>query len=278
MAQRRLLSGSSGTFWGVVNEGEWTGPLLLKDATVTRTETRATFGSPVDIISSSGSSDDGKVNTVTLLDVRASYDSGDSGTNPSCAYFGFPVTKEDGSPLYLGSDHFTIDLFLELTAIPGETDNNKCFVMIGVNDGDTDMDATVGGAFLYDNGAQRVAIFTNAGGRNATACAGGPPYLRALMTTAPSGSNTAYSNPINGIQAFCYDGADNDYKNTRDLAGDTIMGTKYQSTGLPTGSQTHVFIALGRTSAGAGEKDFSFKAYYKLSLHTNNGVPTERPG
>ena len=277
MAQRRLLSGSSGTFWGVVNEGEWTGPLLLKDAAVIRTQTRTT-GTPVDIISSSGSSDNGTVNTVTLLDVAASYSGGDSAANPSCAYFGFPVTKEDGSALDLGSDRFTIDLFLELTAIPGETDNNKCFVMIGVNDGDSAMDATMGGAFIYDNGSQRMAIFTNAGGRNATACAGGPPYLRVLMTTAPSGSNTTYNNPINAIQAFGYDGTDNDYKNTRDIAGDTIMGTKYQSTGLPTGSQTHVFIALGRTSAGAGEKDFSFKAYYKLSLHTKNGVPTERPG
>lgn len=277
MAQRRLLSGSGGTFWGVVNEGEWTGPLLLKDAAVIRTQTRST-GTPVDIISSSGSSDDGKVNTVTLLDVVSSYSGGDSATNPSCAYFGFPVTKQDGSALNLGSDRFTLDLFLELTAVPGETDNNKCFVMIGVNDGDSDMDATVGGAFVYNNTQQRVAVFTHAGGRSEAEVAGGPPYLRALVSTAPSGSNPTYHNPINGIHIFGFDGTSGEYKNFRNMQGNSTMGTKYQSTGLPTGSQTHVFIGLGRVQAGQGEKDFSFKAYYKLSLHTQNGVPTERPG
>jgi hypothetical protein len=277
MAESTLLSGSTGTFWGVTSGGEWTGPLLLKNATVTRTQTRTT-GTPADIISSSGSSDDGKVNTVTILDVAASYNSGASASNPACAYFGFPVTKKDGSAVNLGSDRFTLDLFLELTAIPGETDNNDCFVMIGVNDGDSDMDATLGAAFIYDNTNQRVAVFSNSGGRSMANCAGDPPYLRALLSTAPSGSNPTRHNPINGIHIFAFDGNTNEYKNHRNMQGNSTMGTKYQSTGLPTGSQTHVFIALGRTVAGQGEKDFSFKAYYKLSLHTFNDNPTERPG
>ena len=273
MAQRRLLSGSGGTFWGVVNEGEWIGPLLLKNATVMRTQNK--LGSPQDIISSSGSSDNGLVNTVTLLDVASSYD---GGTSPGCAYFGFPLTKEDGSPLDLGKDRFTVDMFLEITNNPGETDNNKCFVFMGINDGDTDLDATIGTGFTYLS-AQQLTVFSTGGSRTNIACnTDGFPYLRATMTTAPSGSNPTYSNPFNGITTFAYDGNDNDFINDRVLEGDTIYGTKYQSSGLPIGSQAYAYVALGRTATGQGEKTFSFKAYYKLSLHTKNGVPTERPG
>lgn len=276
MAQRRLLSGSSGTFWGVVNEGEWTGPLLLKNATKVRRENRD--GTPAEVISASGSSDDGLVNTVTLRDVNSNFNAGPSATNPGCAYFGFPITKEDGSPLDLGADRFTVDLFLEITANPGETDNNKCFIIMGINDGDTDMDAVIATGFHYLT-AQQLSIYTNGSGRLNTACnTDGFPYLRATMITAPSGSNPTYSNPFNGITTFAYDGNDNDFINDRTIEGDTQYGTKYQSSGLPIGSQAFVYIALGRNATGQGEKDFSFKAYYKLSLHTQNGQGTERPG
>jgi hypothetical protein len=272
MAQRRLLSGSSGTFWGVVGEGEWSGPLLLKNATKVRTQNK--LGTPQDIISSSGSSDDGLVNTVTLRDVSSAY----NGSSVGCAYYGFPLTKEDGSPLDLGADHFTIDFFLEITNSPTQTENNKCFLFVGINDGDTDLDATMGAGFAYDITTQRNTVFSTGGSRTNKNCATvGFPYTRATMTTAPSGSNT-FGNPFIGIMAYGYDGDDNDQIADRILVGDTMYGTKYQSTGLPIGSQAYVYVALGRTATGAGEKTFSFKAYYKLSLHTRNGVPTERPG
>lgn len=276
MAQRRLLSGSDGTFWGVVNEGEWAGPLLLKDAVVVRKESRG--ASPQEIISASGSSDDGLVNTVTLRDVNSAFNAGANSSTPACAYFGFPITKEDGSPVNLGTDRFTVDLFLEITNNPGETDNNKCFITMGINDGDADLDASITTGFLYLS-AQQLSVFSTGGGRTNSGCnTDGFPYLRATMTTAPSGSNPTYSNPFNGISTFAYDGNDNDFINDRVLEGDTLFGTKYQSTGLPTGSQAHICILFGRTVTGAGEKQFSFKAYYKLSLHNRNGVPTERPG
>lgn len=276
MAQRRLLSGSDGTFWGVVNEGEWSGPLLLKNATKVRKENRQ--GSPDEIISSSGSFDDGLINTVKLIDVVSNFNAGPSATNPGCAYFGFPITKEDGSPLDLGADRFTVDLFLEITAFPGETDNNKCFIVMGINDGDTDMDAVIATGFHYLS-AQQLVVYSNGAGRTNAGCdTDGFPYLRATMITAPSGSNPSHSNPFNGITTFAYDGNDNDFINDRTLEGDSLYGTKYQSSGLPTGSQAYVYIALGRTATGQGEKTFSFKAYYKLSLHNRNGVPTERPG
>ncbi len=278
MSEIRLLSGSDGKFWGVVDEGEWTGPLLLKNATVKRTQTR-TSGTPVDVISSSGSSDDGEINTITILDVASNFGGGATVSNPSCAYFGFPVTKSDGTPVSLGGDSFTIDLFIEMTSTPGLTDNNKCYIILGVNDGDTDLDCCMGTGFAYTNTNQRIATFTLGSGKGLSGTENDINYIRATLMTTPSGSIPAYNNPFYAIDCFGYDGSDNSFEDEQRISGQTQFGTKFQSLGRPTGSTAHVFIGFGKQAAsGQGDKQFSFKCYYKLSMRTFNDIPTERPG
>ena len=114
MAQRTLLSGSGGTFWGITNGTEWQGPLLLSESTNFRTDTLA----GVQVVSAF--SDDGFVNTVTIEDVVANLAAGSSSAvaNRAATYFGFPILKPDGEPLDI-SDQFTIDCFFEIVQDPG---------------------------------------------------------------------------------------------------------------------------------------------------------------
>ena len=44
-------------------------------------------------------------------------------------------------------------------------------------------------------------------------------------------------------------------------------------------SSAFIFVTIGKNGvAGSGDKTFSFKSYYKLNLHSFEGVGTERPG
>ncbi len=268
MAQRRLLSGSSGTFWGLVGEGEWT-RLLLSDASVVRLTDRAS--SPNTVISSF--SDDGDVNTVVVEDVNSRLNSGTP--TAVASYFGFPITKPDGSPLDLGADCFTIDLSLEVTATPGITDDNNVILAIGINDGTSSMEnGRFGGFIEFDTSTGgKVGNFSGGGGMNEGGADADILVLRSTLTTTPTGSEL---NPFYSITSTAYD-VNGDFQRDKYSAGINL----YQNSpsARPIGTGSYAFIAVGRKgTAGSGAKTFKFRTFYKVSMLTFNDTPQSIPG
>jgi hypothetical protein len=273
MAQSTLLSSSAGTFWGITNGTEWQGPLLLSGSTNTRTVTRG--GSPATVVSAY--SDDGVVNSVTVEDVTSILGSGTGTGNTSAAYFGFPLLKPAGDPVNLGLDQFTLDFFLEASCSAGVEDNNKAFFAIGINDGDKDFQTgRVGGMMTYNNASNpQFGIFYGSGGRSLANAPveKGMTYIRTTVCT----SAPATSQPFNWINTTVY-GPTDVIINSRVLESETSFFEGGTIT-RPTGSNAHVFISIGRLSSpGTGAKNFTLKAYYKLTLHTFNDSASTRPG
>jgi hypothetical protein len=107
----------------------------LSESTKNRVTDQA--GTPNTIVSSF--SDDGKKNTATIEDLVANLGTGGttSVANRAATYFGWPILKPDGEPLNVGNDQFTIDFVLEVLEDAGN-EQNKCFLGLGINGGDTD--------------------------------------------------------------------------------------------------------------------------------------------
>ena len=271
MSQMTLLSSSTGTFWGLTSGDEWT-KLLLSEATVVRT-TRRTDGAAV----LSSYSDDGFINTVQIKDVQATLGSATSTTNTSACYFGFPILQPDGSPLDLGSDQFTMDMFLEIETNPGEKDNNKAFIGIGVNDGTSSYEnGRCGGHINYNNSnGPKIGTFGWSGRTEVNGYLTSPSrfskFIRITTTTSAIGEDS----PLQFVVTTGYSGS-NERINSRQDNSDTVF-----SSGLnrPSGSNAYAFIMVGKlTTAGTGDKTFTFKAYYKVDMQTFNGAASNRPG
>jgi hypothetical protein len=273
MAQSTLLSSSAGTFWGITNGTEWQGPLLLSGAINIRTVTRG--GSPATVVSAY--SDDGVVNSVTVEDVASILGSGTGTGNTSATYFGFPILKPDGSSVNLGLDQFTLDLFLEASCSAGVEDNNKAFFAIGVNDGTNDFQTgRVGGLMTYNNASNpQFGVFYGSGGQSRAnaAVASGMTYIRTTVSTTTLGE----SQPFRWAHTTCY-GFDDAMINGKQQQNNTSFFMNGTIT-RPTGSNAHVFISIGKLSSpGTGAKNFTLKAYYKLSMQTFNDSASQRPG
>tara|TARA_R100001086_G_scaffold232203_1_gene153334 strand:+ start:103 stop:912 length:810 start_codon:yes stop_codon:yes gene_type:complete len=269
MSQMTLLSSSAGTFWGLTDGDEWT-KLLLSNAINIRTTDRVSSGSPATVVSAY--SDDGFINAVTVEDVASNLGGGVNISNTKATYFGFPLLEPDGEPVNLGSDQFTLDLFLEITENPGDSDNNKVFIGVGLNDGTNDFQTgRIGGVMIYKATTPQAGVFYGNGGQsvlNAT----NMRYVRTTVCTSAPGDDS----PFQWVTSTVY-GDNNERITTRQSqAAELFMSS---SPARPTGSNAHVFITIGKQSAnGDGAKQFKFKAYYKLDMHTFNGVASTRPG
>lgn len=266
MTQRRLLSGSSGTFWGLVRESEWT-RMLITDASVVRATDRQS--TPNTVVSAY--SDDGFKNTVTVEDVDARLNAG--GLNLA-TYFGFPITKPDGSPVDLGADCFTINFALEITDHPGATDDNNVIIGLGINDGTSSMEnGRFGGFISFDNsGGPRIGCFSGGGGAAEGGFTTTQLVMRTITSTTPTGSE---ANPFVSIMTDGYD-VNGDFQRNKLVQGATQYGNAYGS--RPVGTGSYAFITIGRKgTAGSGAKNFSFRAFYKVSLHTINDTAAQIP-
>jgi len=268
MSQRTLISSSAGTFWSISEDNDWS-VLLLDRASVIRTTDRQSTPNPV--ISSYSST--GGVNTVVVKDQDAKLNAGSSTSNLGATYFGFPLTHPDGEPVNLGLDHFTLDLFLEITANPGEDDDNNVMIGIGINDGTSSMEnGRLGGLISYDQAEPRIGSFGSGGGISFVARILDQKYIRVTTTTTPLDE----PNPFNFVNVLSYSDA-NEYKKNRYTFGENIYMSPAPP--RPSGSNAFVFVTIGKNgAAGSGDKTFSFKSYYKLNLHSFEGVGTERPG
>ena len=269
MSQMTLLSSSAGTFWGLTDGDEWT-KLLLSDAINVRTTDRVSSGTPSTVVSAY--SDDGFVNSVTVEDVASNLGGGVSLGSTKATYFGFPLLEPDGEPVNLGSDHFTLDFFLEITENPGDSDNNKAFIAIGINDGTNDFQTgRVGGIMIYKSATPQAGVFYGNGGQSVLTTEN-MRYIRTTVCTSAPGPVT----PFQWVNTTIYD--DNNARiKTRQQEAPALFMSSMPS--RPTGSNAHVFISIGKsTTAGTGAKNFKFKAYYKLDMHTFNGVASTRPG
>ena len=271
MSQMTLLSSSAGTFWGLTDGDEWT-RLLLTEATVVRTTTRNTAAAVL-----SSYSDDGFVNTVQVKDVAATLGSGTSVTNTSACYFGFPILQPDGSAVDLGSDQFTMDMFLEIVTNPGETDNNRVFIGIGINDGTSSFEnGRCGGHINYNNNnGPKIGNFGWSGRTEVNGYLTGPSRYTKFIRVTTSTSAIGEDSPLQFIVTTGYSGS-NERINSRQDNTSTVF-----SNGLdrPSGSSAYAFIMVGKqATAGTGDKTFTFKAYYKLDTQTFNGAASNRPG
>ena len=275
MSQMTLLSGSAGTFWGLTGGNEWT-RLLLTEASSNRVTDQA--GTPNTVVSSF--SDDGKTNTATIEDVVANLATGGttSVANRAATCFVWPIFKPDGEPLNVGNDQFTIDFVLEIVQ-DGGNDQNRCFVGLGINGGDIDYSGGRAAALIVynsNNTAINPRIASIGGGSGATISnAGGLKYIKYNFTSSPTGE----FNPFQHVSITAYDDS-NERINTRQLATQQFYLNSPSLTSRPT-DQAHAFITLGKQNTGAagagGAKTFKFKAFYKVSLHTQNDAPSSRP-
>ena len=269
MAERRLLSSSSGTFWSLSNDGAWT-KLLLSDATVVRTTHRNSGATVI-----SAYSDNGSVNSVTIDDVTANLSSATSANNTSACYFGFPILEPDGNPVDLGSDQFTLDMFLEIVTNPGDEDDNKAFIGIGVNDGTSSYEnGRCGGHINYNNSnGPKIGTFGWSGRTEVNGYAGDDysKYIRVTTSTSAIGEDS----PLQFVVTTGYSGS-NERINSRQDNNSTLFSN---SLDRPSGSNAYVFVMVGKqATAGTGAKDFTFKAYYKIDMQTFNGAASNRPG
>ena len=275
MSEITLLSGSSGTFWSLSNDGAWT-KLLLSDASVVRTTHRNSGATVV-----SAYSDNGSVNSVTVDDVAANLASATSANNTSACYFGFPILEPDGNPVDLGSDQFTLDMFLEIVTNPGDEDNNKAFIGIGVNDGTSSYEnGRCGGHINYNNSnGPKIGTFgwsgrTEVNGYDSLGAGSSKrtvKYVRVTTSTSAIGEDS----PLQFVVTTGYSGS-NERINSRQDNTSTVFSN---SLDRPSGSNAYVFITVGKQStAGSGAKTFTFKAYYKIDMQTFNGAASNRPG
>jgi hypothetical protein len=231
----------------------WT-PAILSAAPISRVSNRSDNDTIVTAISNSGN-----VNTITLADVSSNISSGTTTNNNNCAFFALPLKDSDGGDLLLSS-HFTLNIFLKITATPGVEDND-CFILGGLCDGNTDLDTgRIAGGLVWDNatGPKPTGMSFGGGITKGAANAASQHAQTIVSTNMPSIVYVTCANLTNSISAA------GEVIQTRLVTGQHA----FEGSASPPSSRrtdpAYLGIFVGRTATGAGSKEFSFEMYYSI--------------
>jgi hypothetical protein len=260
-----------GDLFNLRDSGEWR-PLLLSEATGSRTTRQNDYGSPV--LESYSTS--GDINTVSINSGSARLGGGTNTTQNSAACFTFPLKKPDGSSFKL-DEQFNIDVFMEWTSTPGATDNNTCFFAVCLTDGNVNfaVDGEQGlfGPIVIWNHltGPKVGTVSRGGSYNISNPDASTVYLRGSITTTDSGTNY----PVYRVWSDGYDSG-GDIEQSKSVEGAAHWGGSMTS--RPT-ADAALSVGVGRHTTKASNSDFDIRIYYRVSpVATYLGSSTLRPG
>lgn len=251
--------------------GEWL-PLLITEATGSRTTRQNDYGSPV----LESFSVTGDVNEVRINSGSAKLGGGTTTTANSAACFAFPLKKPDGSNYKL-NEQFNVDVFMEWTSTPGATDNNTCFFAVCLTDGNTDF-AVKGAQGLFGpiviwNHASgpKVGTVSRGGSFNVSSADADLVYLRGSITTTENGTDY----PVYRVWTDGYNSS-GEIEKEQTTKGAASWGGSMSS--RPT-ADAALSVGIGRHSNKSSHSDFDIRIYYRVSpVATYRGASTLRPG
>lgn len=260
-----------GDSFNLRDSGEWR-PLLITEATGSRTTRQSDYGSPV-LESFSVSGD---VNEVRVNSGSARLGGGTTTTANNAACFTFPLKKPNGTNYKL-NEQFNVDVFMEWIDTPGATDNNTCFFTVCLTDGNVNfaVDGAQGffGPLVIWNSASgpRVGAVSRGGSFTTSNADSAIAYLRGSITTTAAGTDY----PVYRVSTDGYDSG-SDIEQSKDAVGTSHWG----------GSMSHrpvvdaaLSIGIGRHNNKTSHSDFEIKIYYRVSpVLSYLGSSTLKPG
>ena len=251
--------------------GEWR-PLLITEATGSRTTRQNDYGSPV----LESFSVTGDVNEVRINSGSAKLGGGTNTTANSAACFTFPLKKPDGTNYKL-NEQFNVDVFMEWTDTPGATDNNTCFFAVCLTDGNTNFavdgeQGLIGPMVIWNHAiGPRVGVVSRGGSFSTSTADSALVYLKSSLTTTASGTDY----PVYRVIVDGYDSG-SDIEQTRDTNGTSLWGGSMSS--RPT-ADAALSVGIGRHSDKSSHSNFDIRIYYRVSpVATYLGDSTLRPG
>ncbi len=233
---------------------EWWTALKLTDATASRIVNRSAGDTIV-----SASSVSGIINSVTLEDVASKLAAGVNANSTDCAVYAFPL-YDSGGPLGLDSC-FDLRMFIKPTATPGVEDN-ECFIGMILFDGGTDLQlGRVGAGLSWDNATgAKPCTWSFGGGQSEGNANASTVYAAAYVSSnLPSIKYVTNSITCRGIDTSGNITVDKNNNGQNQFQGSSTPPTSRIT------NQAYVGLILGRASTGAGQKSFSFEAYYSVS-------------
>ena len=259
-----------GDLFNLRDSGEWR-PLLLSEATGSRTTRQSDGTTVIESMSVSGN-----VNTVNINSSSADLGGGTGTTQNNAACYAFPLLKQDGTNYKL-DEQFNVDIFMEWTSTPGATNNNTCFFAVCLTDGNTDFAVSgeqglFGPVVIWNHASGlKVGTVSRGGSFNLSNQDSAMVYLRSSITTTDSGTDY----PVYRVFTDGYDSS-GDIEQTKDVNGTAHWGGSMTSRPAVDAALS---VGIGRDGNKVSNSAFSIRIYYRVSpVLSYQGSSTLRPG